>query len=339
MKIWLPYFKAGSGTDVFTERLAKTLVSQGCEVRITAFAKAWQYFPWPFKAHSGASNADIVVTNSWNGFAFKRASSKLVTVVHHSVHDPALDPYKSTAQHLFHACLVKPFERRSVMIADQALAVSRYTASKVAESLGSSEPYVIPNAVDTDFFCPAHNSADIEAPVGTDPFRLLFVGNLSARKGADLLPAIMGQLGDDFELRYTAGLRGGLTASPLTNMVPLGRLTDEELRDEYRRADILVFPTRLEGFGYAAVEAMACGTPVVASNCSSLPEIVDDGLTGCLCPVDDVNAFVAAIRDIAADTERYTVMSAKARETAVERFSLEAWGQAYMSLFRQLLAE
>lgn len=339
MKIWLPYFKAGSGTDIFTQRLAKTLASQGCEVRITAFAKAWQYFPWPFKAHSGASDADIVVTNSWNGFAFKRASSKLVTVVHHSVHDPALEPYKSTAQHIFHACLIKPFERRSVMVADQALAVSQYSAGKVAEGLGSSEPDVIPNAVDTDFFCPAHISADNEARRGKAPFRLLFVGNLSARKGADLLPAIMGQLGDDFELRYTAGLRGGSTASPLANMVPLGRLTDEELRDEYRRADVLVFPTRLEGFGYAAVEAMACGTPVVASDCSSLPEVVDEGLTGRLCPVDDVNAFVAAIRDVAGDAERYAEMSARARETAVERFSLEAWGQAYMSLFRRLLGE
>lgn len=339
MKIWLPYLKAGTGTDVFTERLAEALADQGCDVIITSYAKAWQYFPWPLKWKKAPDGVDIVVANSWNAFAFKSAGAKLVSVVHHSVHDPALAPYKNVAQAIFHAGLVKHFERRGILKADQVVAVSQYTADRTSAAMNFSSPRVIPNAIDTDFFSP--NAAGPEhAPTGVnDPVRLLFVGNLSARKGADLLPAIMGRLADGYELRYTAGLRDGATPSPRANMVPLGRLSNEALREEYRRADILLFPTRLEGFGYAAVEAMACGTPVVASDCSALPEVVEDGLTGRLCPVDDVDGFVAAIEDIASDRERYAAMSARSRAVSVERFSLEAWGRAYVSLFRRMLAE
>jgi glycosyltransferase involved in cell wall biosynthesis len=208
--------------------------------------------------------------------------------------------------------------------------VSAYTARSIRAALGGPESEVILNGVDTDFFCPPAMPKAGEAR----PLRLLFVGNLVRRKGADLLPKIMARLGPGFELHYTLGLRSKDPFAGIPNMCSLGRLTGEQLRDAYREADILLFPTRFEGFGYAAAEAMACGTPVVASACSSLPEIVEDGVTGRLCPVDDVEAFVAAIQGLASDPDGLQAMGQKVRAVAVEKFSAERWASEYIALFK-----
>lgn len=332
MKVWLPYISAGTGTDVFTRRLASVLKDRGCDVVLSPYAKKWQYFPWRLKAAPSPAGCDIIVTNSWNGFGFARQGAKHVTIEHLCVHDPALAQYKSFAQKLFHRVFVRRFERLSLGAADAAVAVSAYTAAQVARAFAVPQPQVIHNAVDTDFFCPS--DAAVAQP---GPVRILYVGNLSARKGADLLPAIMRGLGDGFVLYYTAGLRDEELIGHTPNMIPTGSLSAEQIRDECRKADILLFPTRLEGFGYVGIEAMACGTPVVASDCSSLPELIDDGKTGRLCAVDDVDAFVGAIRDLAEDRDARVEMGQRARDSVVERFSLEKWGSAYLALFRRLL--
>jgi len=117
-------------------------------------------------------------------------------------------------------------------------------------------------------------------------------------------------------------------------MSPLGRLSKTELREAYRRADILLFPTRFEGFGLAAAEAMACGTPVVTTNCSSLPEIVEDGVNGKLCNVDDVDSFAKAVVELASDWKQLGKMGRRARATVLERFTIGEMAQKYLNLFR-----
>ena len=136
---------------------------------------------------------------------------------------------------------------------------------------------------------------------------------------------------------YTSGLRSNNPFAEHPNMLALGRPSREQLRDAYRNADVLLFPTRFEGFGYAVAEAMACGTPVVTTNCSSLPELVDDGVTGRLCPLDDVDAFAAAIRDLAADRERLREMGKRARAAAVERFDIQVMARKYDELFQGIV--
>ena len=75
--------------------------------------------------------------------------------------------------------------------------------------------------------------------------------------------------------------------------------SDEELPDLYRGARMLVLPSLYEGFGLTALEAMACGTPVVVSNRSSLPEVVGDA--GVLVEADDRASIAAAIRGLLTD--------------------------------------
>jgi glycosyltransferase involved in cell wall biosynthesis len=86
-------------------------------------------------------------------------------------------------------------------------------------------------------------------------------------------------------------------------MVLLGRLSEKELIDEYQKCDALLFPSRFEGFGYVALEAMSCGKPVVATDSSSIPEVVENGVSGLLCPIDDIEAFVNACSQLEENKE------------------------------------
>ncbi|MGH2933065.1 MAG: glycosyltransferase family 4 protein [Gaiellaceae bacterium] len=81
----------------------------------------------------------------------------------------------------------------------------------------------------------------------------------------------------------------------------VGRVSDEELLDLYRGALLYLDPTRYEGFGYGALEAMASGTPVVASRVTSVPEVVGDA--GILCAAGSVDEFADAIRIVVGDHE------------------------------------
>ncbi|MGB8275238.1 MAG: glycosyltransferase family 4 protein, partial [Alphaproteobacteria bacterium] len=261
----------------------------------TRYAHLWEYVPWRLYFERLPFGARVTVANSAWGFAVRRPQTKLVVIAHHCVFDPAFAEYKSLPQRIVHAAMVRPFERKSFLSADAVIAVSGYTADSVAAAFGIPRPRVILNGIETDFFTPGGESRTIRRK---DPVKLLFVGNLTRRKGADILPEIMGRLGPGYELHYTSGLRTRDPFRDLPGMRPLGRLGREQLRDAYRGADLLLFPTRLEGFGYAAAEAMACGTPVVTSNSSSMPEVVEDGVTGRLCPVDDADAFAAAVREL-----------------------------------------
>ena len=199
---------------------------------------------------------------------------------------------------------------------------------------GIKNAHVIHHGVDTEYFCPAP-----ESDLRTDnrPLQLLFVGNLTRRKGADLLPSIMSALGSQFTLEYTSGLRTDDGIERVPNMRPLGRVSQTELRAAYRRADALLFPTRFEGFGLPAAEAMACGKAVVTTDCSSLPEIVQDGVTGKLCDVDDIDGYVGAVRELAEDREQLRAMGRRARARALERFTLRGMTQEYIRLFGALL--
>ena len=207
-----------------------------------------------------------------------------------------------------------------------------------AESIRRVFPWIqklkiIHNAVDTTFFTPDKNQAPKYLP---SPFRLLFVGNLSKRKGADLLPDIMRTLGDGFRLDYTVGLNPSISLPNLPNMHPIGELNQEAIRDAYRHADAVIFPTRLEGMPRVVMEAFACGTPVIGSRASSVPEIIDNGINGFLCNPDDTEEFVHACQTLNNNPELQLSMSIAARKKAEEKFSLSFMIESYSTLMREL---
>lgn len=333
MKIWLPAIRAYSGTDVYTTRLADGLRRRGIEVEITWFPKRFEMAASMLKAVEPPKGTDLVLANSWNGFAFKRAHIPLVIVEHLYVFDEAYRPFKTFAQHIYHETLVRRREEASFAKADAVVAVSASTAASMERGSKLGHIHVIHNWIDVDVFQPRLEHTPLD---DGQPFRLLFVGNPSKRKGADMLGPIMSALGPKFELRYTSGLKNRQVWTA-ANMRPLGSLSQPEVIRAYHECDALLFPSRLEGFAYAALEAMACGVPVVASDASSLPEAIEDGVSGSLCESGNVSAFVGACRRLAADQNLLQDMGRAARERVVRFFSEEASIVKYVCLFDSLL--
>ena len=203
MKVWLPYLRGGSGTDTFTTLLATALEERGHQAVVTRYSRIWETVAFALRAVRPPAGADVVLANSWNAFAFRMGGIPLVAVEHHCVFDPAFRSHRSPLQALFHEVLLKRFERASFRAAAAVVGVSDYTSRSVAAAFPGTTTVSILNGIDTAYFAPAKSQ---EARSGR-PFRLLFVGNLIRRKGADLLPRIMSALGPEFELRFTSGLR------------------------------------------------------------------------------------------------------------------------------------
>ena len=249
----------------------------------------------------------------------------MVTMEQLCVFDPAYSSIRTGRQAFFHSTLVRRFETRTFAASDRVVAVSEATRKAVSQTFKGVAPIIIPNGVDIEFFTPGP-----EKDAG-DVFRLLFVGNLTERKGADLLPGIMRELGPEFLLSYTSGLRERAVLD-IDNGVALGSLDRDGVRLAYRQADALIFPTRLEGLPLSVLEAMSCGLPVVGSEHSSMPEAVAHGETGLLCPLE-TGAFVAAIRTLSSDPALRTGMSKAARLRAEREFSMDLTVERYLGIF------
>jgi len=333
LKIWFPYTRGGSGTDIYTRQLARGLREVGYEAVVQDFPHGFQYAPGLLGRVQPPPGTAITVANSWNAFAFARPGIPLVAIEHLCIFDPAYRPYRTLAQACFHEAIVRRYETKSFRAAQAIVAVSEHIRKSLHGTLGVQATHVIHNGTDTDLFSPGTPS---ESPRLHEPFRLLYVGNLSRRKGVDLLPEIMTALGPDYQLHYTTGLRSHRALADLPNAHPIGSLSHGELKEAYRQAQVLLFPTRLEGFGLAAAEALACGTPVVSTAGSSLSEVVDDGVTGLLCPMDDVEAFAGAVRYLRENPTILAEMGRRARIEAVKRFSLGAMAARYVALFSTL---
>jgi glycosyltransferase involved in cell wall biosynthesis len=221
---------------------------------------------------------------------------------------------------------------QSFKAADAIVAVSQFAADSLHRTSFADKVEVIHNWIDIDKYRPIE-----EKEPANKPFRLLFVGKQSRLKGADMLPAIMNQLGDDFHLSIAGTMRRTRGTVLPGNMSSLGWLNEAKLIRAYQECDALLFPSRSEGFGYTALEAMACGKPVIASNATALPEIVADGLTGVLCEAGDIEAFVNASRWLAADYLRSPAMGNAGRKRAVERFAESQSIEKYLRIIARLI--
>lgn len=331
--IWFPTVRANTGADIFTQRLAEALEKRGVRTQITWLPHRAEYLPWSVTVPEPPPWANVVHVNSWLHRRFIPPNLTVVVTLHSGIHDPILTPYKSMAQMLYHRTWIRGCEIEAIRSATVVTSVSSYSATQAEKIFSYRGVIPVHNWIDVNVFTPTLR------PSQDSPFRLLFVGGMRKLKGADLLKKIMSNLGDDFILRYTGNPSPTEWEVDLpSNMFSIGRLNKQhELVEAYTSSDALLFPTRLEGFGLVALEAQSCGLPVIATNCSSLPEVVEDGVTGFLCQQDNIGEFADAARKLRHDRDLWAAMRIAARERAVSCFSEERAIDKYLELYQTLI--
>lgn len=199
--------------------------------------------------------------------------------------------------------------RVSAKAASRVITVSETSRRDLLELYGLPEERVvaIANGVSPQF-TPAEPAADSAAQAVADRgfLNVLAVGTLQPRKNLIRLIDAISIVGREMPVRLrvvgpdghqASAIRARLGSSIDTQI--LGWLDDDALADEYRRADVFVYPSLYEGFGLPVVEAMACGTPVVTSTGGSLPEVAGDAAL--IVDPLDIQAIAAAILRIAQD--------------------------------------
>jgi D-inositol-3-phosphate glycosyltransferase len=260
-------------------------------------------------------------------------------------------------------------EQQVVDVADRLLANTELEARDLIGLYGAdpARVAVVPPGVDLDVFAPGgpDGSTRARARLGLplDAQVLLFVGRIQPLKAPDvLLRAVEQMVARDHHRRerLVVAVLGGPSGAGTERPEELQKLAVElgicdlvvfhppvarpVLADWYRAADLVAVPSHNESFGLVAVEAQACGTPVVAARVGGLATAVKDGVTGVLVPGHDPGEWGRALAGLLDDPGRRAAMSAAALEHA-RRFSwdrtvdqtLEVYAAACAGVSRRLL--
>jgi len=284
-------------------------------------------------------NFDVIQGRSRVAFALRAPGRPLVTTVHHLTTDPELQPYSSPAQRLFYHLVESRYDGWSIRAADAVVCVSRYTQRQVEQTYGKRDTVLVFDGIDTDVFVPTpdYTRSDNGLPRSDARIRMLFIGNNTRRKGFDLLPAIMDALPRDYVLYYNVGFQKTGGTSPHQRMIPIGVPDRAGLVAAYQSCDILLFPSRLEGFGIAPAEALACGRPVVTTDASALPEVVDQGQNGYLCQRNDVAGYTEAVRRLGEDAGLRRRFGEHGREKVARSFGYDQLAHGLLAVYERLL--
>lgn len=226
-----------------------------------------------------------------------------------------------------------PSLKRELAEADFVLVQSEF-GSRTIQALGvpASRILIVNLGLDTEKFCPRIGDRR------PGPLRVIFVGQLSRRKGVHHLIQAWRELQLDAELL----LAGNTTPAPpelLTaiqetpNCKVLGHLRGEDLLSLYQQADILVHPSLAEGGCAAIYEGLGCGVPCIVSTHST--SVVRSGVDGIVFPTGDVTALKSAILDLSTDATRRQRMGEAARQRAVESLSLAAFSREIAAIYRK----
>lgn len=224
---------------------------------------------------------------------------------------------------------------------------SRWLADVARRSplLGATPIAVIPRGVDTAVFRPM-NRFFARRVLGIPPEArvIAFVAQPIDRvnKGFPTLVKALDRLrADEGQAAGIWLVSAGSGRIPVSVPVPhrhLGRVTDERLMAMvYNAADILALPSLQENCPQTAIEALACGTPVVGSDACGIPEIVRPGHTGILVPPNSVAALKEAIAALLADEVYRRDLGGRGRDVAVAEYALEVQARRYLAVYQTML--
>jgi N-acetyl-alpha-D-glucosaminyl L-malate synthase BshA len=229
---------------------------------------------------------------------------------------------------------------------DGVTAVSEFLRQMTLDEFQPKKPIeVIPNFIDVKACCAEHAYRDRAAFAAPGEKALLHVSNFRpVKRVGDVvrvfervqreIPAVLLMVGDGPERAAAQALARRLGVEQRVRF--LGR--QDEVEQIIGVADLLLLPSELESFGLSALEAMACGVPVVGSDAGGLPEVVKSGETGFLLPVGDIEGMAARALELLKDDARRRRMGQAGQARAAALFEADRTVDRYESYYRQVLA-
>jgi len=317
---------------------------------------------------AACAGADVVHSHTWYANLAGHVA-KLLHGVPHVVTAHSLEPLRPwKAEQLGGGYAVSSWcERSALEAADAVVAVSAGMARDVLAAYPAIAPervHVVHNGIDTAEYAPDRGT-DVLKRLGIDPDRrsVVYVGRITRQKGLPHLLRAARTLPGDVQLVLLAGapdtpeiaaevegLAADLRATREGVVWVRQMLPKPEVIQVLTQATVFVCPSVYEPMGIVNLEAMACETAVVATATGGIPEVVEDGVTGRLVPIDqasDVSGtpleperfeadLGAAIGELLADPDRARAMGRAGRERAVAHFSWTSVAQRTLDLYRSL---
>jgi alpha-maltose-1-phosphate synthase len=318
---------------------------------------------------AGCAGTDVVHSHTWYANLAGHVA-KLMYGVPHVVTTHSLEPLRPwKAEQLGGGYALSSWvERTAIEAADAVVAVSAGMRRDVLAAYPGVNPdnvRVVHNGIDTEQYAPDRGT-DVLARLGVDPGRptAIFVGRITRQKGLPYLLRAAAALPSDAQLVFLAGapdtkeiaaevegLVDGLRATHSGIVWVPEMLPKTEVIQLLTHATVFVCPSIYEPMGIVNLEAMACETAVVATATGGIPEVVDDGVTGLLVPIEqasdgtgtplDPDRFVAdlaaALNTLLADPARADEMGRAGRRRAIDHFSWASIAERTMEVYRAVL--
>ena len=318
---------------------------------------------------AGCAGTDVVHSHTWYANLAGHVA-KLLYGVPHVVTTHSLEPLRPwKAEQLGGGYALSSWvERSAIEAADAVVAVSAGMRRDVLAAYPGVNPdnvRVVHNSIDTEQYAPDRGT-DVLARLGVDPGRptAIFVGRITRQKGLPYLLRAAAALPPDAQLVFLAGapdtkeiaaevegLVDGLRTTHSGIVWVPQMLPKQDVIQLLTHATVFVCPSIYEPMGIVNLEAMACETAVVATATGGIPEVVDDGVTGLLVPIEqasdgtgtplDPDRFVAdlaaALNTLLADPARADAMGVAGRRRAIDHFSWASIAERTMEVYRAVL--
>jgi len=239
-----------------------------------------------------------------------------------------------------------PITRFAIERSPGVTTISEYLRKRTVDVFGVTNPIrVIPNFVNCDLYQVLEDPALRSRYAQPDEKILIHLSNLRPVKRpldcirilarlTEQMPARLLMVGEGPERGPAESLARQLGVEDRVQF--LGKQL--QVAPLLALADIMLMPSEQEGFGLAALEAMACGVPAVASDVGGIPELITNQHDGMLCPVGDIDAMSAACATLLRDPEHHKTIAEAARQTALTRFCAKKIIPQYEDYYQEVRA-
>jgi N-acetyl-alpha-D-glucosaminyl L-malate synthase BshA len=243
-----------------------------------------------------------------------------------------------------------PITRYSIQESDGVTSISNYLKKETLEHFGVTRDIeVIENFVNCDVYAPIKDGAERAAArkrlAAPDEAIFMHLSNFRpVKRVVDVvrifaqvvreMPAQLVLVGDGPDRSAAEWTARNLGIQAKVHF--MGKL--ERVNELLPLADLLLMPSELESFGLAALEAMACKVPSIATRVGGVPELIDDGVTGLLYPVGDIDGMSAGALSLLRDRDRLNAMREAGRKTARTRFCSTLVVPHYVRYYESVLS-